>query len=115
MTKAEHEVTYDSTTVIPRTVTATLFNPDGVSQTVSLRYRALSMPDYESSAENRRHYRDSSVAFVLVEIWTLGTQYLVQVSLDDSFETGVLQTGFTTLDVPDEPESGPASLPRIKL
>ena len=103
VTKAEHEVTYDSTTVpatVTATVTATLFNPDGVSQTVSLRYRALSMPDYESRPSQT--ITGTSVAFVLGNL-TLGTQYLVQVSLDDSFETGVLQTGFTTLDVPDEP------------
>ena len=58
------------------------------------------MPDYESRPSQT--ITGTSVAFVLGNL-TLGTQYLVQVSLDDSFETGVLQTGFTTLDVPDEP------------
>ena len=95
--KAEHSnVTGDSADV-----TATLFNPDG-GLTVYWRYRALSTPDY-GDATRIDGINDSTVVFTLVDL-DLDTQYLVQVSLDENFETGVRQTGFTTLDVPDDPE-----------
>ncbi len=85
-------------------VTATLFNPDGENQEVFLRYRSLSTEDYETPTPPSQTTTGTSVVFSLAGL-TLGTQYLVQVSLDGNFVTGVRQRAFTTLDVPDEPTS----------